>query len=112
MAAKAEPQFLYLSTSGWKTGKKHKIEIWFVEHDGRYYIISEHENNAHWVRNILHNPKVIFYIDNAFFQGTARIINLEKESGLAAQVSILTSKKYGWSKGVIAELISLTLPST
>lgn len=68
MAAKAEPQFLYLSTSGWKTGKKHKIEIWFVEHDGRYYIISEHENNAHWVQNILHNPKVFFSIDKAFFQ--------------------------------------------
>jgi deazaflavin-dependent oxidoreductase (nitroreductase family) len=111
VAAKAEPQFLYLSTSGWKTGKKHKIEIWFVEHDGRYYIISEHENNAHWVQNIIHNPKVFFSIDNAFFQGTARIINWEKESGLAAQVSILMSKKYGWSKGVIVELISLTLPS-
>jgi F420H(2)-dependent quinone reductase len=106
VAAKAEPQFLYLSTSGWKTGKKHKIEIWFVEHDGRYYIISEHENN------ILHNPKVFFSIDNAFFRGTARIINREKESGLATQVSILMSKKYGWSKGVIVELVSLTSPST
>ena len=24
------PQFLYLTTKGWKTGKQHKIEIWFV----------------------------------------------------------------------------------
>ena len=83
-----------------------------MEHDGRYYIISEHENNAHWVQNILHNPKVFFSIDNANFQGMARIINREEESDLAAQVSILMSKKYGWSKGVIVELISLTLPST
>lgn len=110
MPAKTEPQFLYLSTSGRKTGKNHKIEIWFVEHDGRYYIISGRENNAHWIKNILYNPKVIFSVGNASFQGTARIINQEKECDLAAQVSILMNEKYGWSKGVIVELISLNTP--
>jgi hypothetical protein len=41
VSTKSEPQFLYLNTSGWKTGRQHKVEIWFVEYDGRYYIISE-----------------------------------------------------------------------
>jgi deazaflavin-dependent oxidoreductase (nitroreductase family) len=109
---KTEPQFLYLSTSGRKTGKNHKIEIWFLEHDGRYHIISERENNAHWVQNILYNPKVSFSVGDVSFQGTARIINQEKESDLAAQVSILMDEKYGWSKGVIVELISLNSPRT
>jgi hypothetical protein len=36
-----EPQFLYLTTIGWKTGNPHEIEIWFVAHDGRYYVVSE-----------------------------------------------------------------------
>ena len=112
MPAKTEPQFLYLSTTGWKTGKNHKIEIWFVEHDGRCYIISERENDAHWIQNILYNPKVSFSVDNASFQGTARIINQEKECDLAAQVSILMNKKYGWSKGEIVELISLNSSRT
>lgn len=112
MPVKTEPQFLYLSTSGRKTGKNHKIEIWFLEHDGRYYIISEHENNAYWVQNILYNPKVSFSVGDVSFQGTARIINQEKESDLAAQVSILMDEKYGWSKGVIVELISLNSPRT
>ena len=35
-------QFLYLATTGWKTGRQHRIEIWFVEYSGRYYIVSEH----------------------------------------------------------------------
>jgi len=98
-------QFLYLTTSGWKTGRQHKIEIWFVRYNGRYYIISERKDNAHWVRNIMHNSKVSFYIDNTTFEGVARIVNREKESELAAEVSKLMNTKYGWSKGTIVELI-------
>ena len=41
-----QPDFLYLTTIGWKTGKHHKIEIWFVEYNKRYYVISEHWNDA------------------------------------------------------------------
>jgi len=34
-----EEQFLYLTTKGWKTGKEHRIEIWFVSYDDKYYVI-------------------------------------------------------------------------
>lgn len=113
MSTQTEPQFLYLSTLGWKTGKRHNIEIWFVEHDGRYYIVSEREYKAHWVQNILVKPQVSFSVDNASFQGTARIIDQEKESSLAAQISILMKEKYGWNKGVFVELAgSFNSPST
>jgi deazaflavin-dependent oxidoreductase (nitroreductase family) len=105
VSTKSEPQFLYLNTSGWKTGRQHKVEIWFVEYDGRHYIISERENNAHWVRNILHNSKVSFTVNNTTFEGAARIVNRDKESELAAVVSKLMNTKYGWSKGAIVELI-------
>ena len=101
----SKSQFLYLNTSGWKTGRQHKIEIWFVEYDGRYYIISEHKDNAHWVRNIMHNSKVSFFVNNMTFEGLARIVNREKESELAAEVSKLMNTKYGWSKDTIVELI-------
>lgn len=29
-------QFLYLDIGGWKTGRRHRIEIWFVEYGGKY----------------------------------------------------------------------------
>jgi F420H(2)-dependent quinone reductase len=106
VSTKSEPQFVYLNISGWKTGRQHKVEIWFVEYDGRYYIISECENNAHWVQNILHNSKVSYSVNNTTFKGVARIVNREKESGLAAEVSKLMNTKYGWSNGVIVELIT------
>jgi deazaflavin-dependent oxidoreductase (nitroreductase family) len=101
----SKSQFLYLNTSGWKTGRQHKIEIWFAEYNGRYYIISEHKDNAHWVRNIMHNSKVSFSVNNMTFEGEARIVNREKEPELAAEVSNLMNTKYGWSEGIIVELI-------
>jgi deazaflavin-dependent oxidoreductase (nitroreductase family) len=106
MSTKSEPQFLYLNTSGWKSGRQHKVEIWFVEYDGRYYIISERENNAHWVQNILHNSKVTFSVNNTTFEGATRIVNRDIETESADEVSKLMNTKYGWSKCVIVELIT------
>jgi deazaflavin-dependent oxidoreductase (nitroreductase family) len=99
------PQFLYLTTIGWKTGKQHRIEIWFVEYNKRYYLVSEHRKHAHWVQNIMHNPKVLFTIGHDTFEGTARIVDPDKESNSAAEVSKLMETKYGWDYGLIVELI-------
>jgi deazaflavin-dependent oxidoreductase (nitroreductase family) len=94
-----------LTTRGWKTGNHHRIEIWFVEYNERYYIISERLDIAHWVQNIKHNPKVSFSIDNDnVFKGTARIVDQKKESELAGEVSKLMNTKYKWSQGLIVEL--------
>ena len=40
------------------------------------------------------------------FEGVARIVDREKESELAAEVSKQMNTKYGWNKGVIVELIT------
>ncbi|HYY67186.1 MAG TPA: nitroreductase/quinone reductase family protein [Nitrososphaeraceae archaeon] len=100
----SKTQFLYLATRGWKIGNQHRIEIWFVEYNERYYIISERLESAHWVQNIKHNPKVSFSINENVFKGTARIIDQDKESALAAEVSKLMNTKYNWSQGLIVEL--------
>jgi deazaflavin-dependent oxidoreductase (nitroreductase family) len=97
-------QFLYLTTVGWKTGKQHQIEIWFVEYGERYYIISESLKHAHWVQNIIHESKVSFSVGDKTFDGTARIVDKGKESKLAAQVSKVMAEKYKWSQGLIIEL--------
>ncbi|MFL6340118.1 MAG: nitroreductase/quinone reductase family protein [Nitrososphaeraceae archaeon] len=99
-----EPQFLYLTTLGWKTGKQHRIEIWFVEHNEKYYIISELLDCAHWVQNIKHNPTVSFSIGARIFKGTARIVDQEEEFALTTKVSKLMDTKYKWSRGMIVEL--------
>jgi deazaflavin-dependent oxidoreductase (nitroreductase family) len=93
-----------LTTRGWKTGKQRRIEIWFVEHNERFYIVSEQRESAHWVQNIKHDPQVSFSINDNAFKGTARIVDQDKESALAGEVSKLMNTKYKWGQGLIVEL--------
>ena len=93
-----------MTTLGWKTGKQHRIEIWFAEHSERYYVISERLDRAHWVQNIKHNPAVSFSISGNIFKGNARVVDREKEPALSAEVSKLMRIKYKWSQGLIVEL--------
>ena len=99
-----EPQFLYLTTIGRKTGKHREIEIWFVEHEGLYYIASELGYRSNWVQNIKHNNEVSFRVGKNKFNGTARVIDRNKEPELAAKVSALMHVKYHWGEGLIVEL--------
>ena len=99
-----EQQFLYLTTEGWKTGRQHRIEIWFVSYAGKYYIISEPKERARWVQNIIHNPIVLFTVNSKSFEGTARTVDRFTEHKLAGEISSLMNIKYGWSDGLIVEL--------
>ncbi|MDV3244322.1 MAG: nitroreductase family deazaflavin-dependent oxidoreductase [Nitrososphaerales archaeon] len=96
--------FLYLTTTGWKSGKPHEIEIWFVQHGGRYYLVSEHGERSHWVQNIKNQPKVSFRVDKHTYEGKGRPVDRKKEPELSAEVSTLMNKKYKWSDGLFIEL--------
>ena len=99
-----QPQFLYLTTKGWKTGRQHKIEIWFVSYADRYYILSERKEKAHWVQNTMHQPKIMFTVNSKSFVGTARPVDKLAEHKLTQHISSLMDTKYGWSDGLIVEL--------
>jgi deazaflavin-dependent oxidoreductase (nitroreductase family) len=98
------PQFLYLTTTGWRTGGPHQIEIWFVEDGGRYYIVAEFGRRAHWVQNVRRHPDVAVRVGNATFPATGRLVDRRAEAELAQRISTLMQAKYGWSKGLIVEL--------
>lgn len=94
-------QFLYLDTAGWKTGRRHRIEIWFVEYRNKYYVMPEGGKRAHWVQNIMHNPRVSFSVAGTRFSGVAQVI---EEGPVASEVKKLMKQKYGWDSGLIVEL--------
>ena len=104
MTIKQEQQFLYLTTKGWKTGREHRIEIWFVSYTDKYYIMSERREKAHWIQNIIHNSRVRFTVNYKSFDGKARIVDKTTDAKLAEEVSNLVHTKYGWSDGLIVEL--------
>jgi deazaflavin-dependent oxidoreductase (nitroreductase family) len=99
-------QFLYLTTNGRKTTRQHTIEIWFIEYNKRYYILSERKKDSDWVQNIISDPNVSFKVNNKTYRGHARIVDKSKESTLANTISELMFNKYGWNDGLIVKLTS------
>ncbi len=102
--AEEELPYLYLTTRGRKSGRPHEIEIWFVAHEGRYYLVSEKRQYSDWVQNILQNAAVSFRVGETAYNGTGRVVSSDAEPELTADVSQLMEDKYQWSSGLIVEL--------
>lgn len=103
----AEPPYLYLTTTGRITGQPHQIEIWFVEHEGAYYLCSGGRENADWVKNIGANPAVTVSIGSRTseaFRAQGRTIDRAAEPELANAVAAKFNAKYNWSDGLLVEL--------
>ncbi|MFZ4827766.1 MAG: nitroreductase/quinone reductase family protein [Phototrophicaceae bacterium] len=103
--------FFYLTTTGWQSGKLHKIEIWYVAHCERYYLVSENRLNAHWVQNIQRNPLVSFHIAQRKcitptepIPGVGRVLSAEEDAELISIITQLFDEKYGWNVGIIVEI--------
>jgi deazaflavin-dependent oxidoreductase (nitroreductase family) len=104
MASSAQIPYLYLTTTGWKTGRRHEIEIWFTELDGRYYVISELGERAHWVQNLRRIPEIQFRVAGESLHGAAWIVDPQREPELHAAVCRLSIEKYEWGEGTVVEL--------
>lgn len=98
-------EYLYLTTTGRVTGKRHEIEIWFVESEGKYYVLAEHRHMAQWVRNIAKNPRVHIRVGSSVFDGTARALDelADREAYELAQQ--LMRDKYDWGDGLPIEIV-------
>jgi len=97
-------QYLYLTTTGRLTGQEREIEIWFIEHDQRFYLMAEHRERAQWVRNIQVHPVVTIRVGERRLEGTARVIRDHDDPKLTSAVNALFDAKYGWSDGLVVQL--------
>src|SRR2546425_12465251 len=66
--------FLYLTTMGRRTGRPHRIEIWFAAHWGRLYLLAGGREGADWVRNLQASPRVTVELGDETRVGTARVL--------------------------------------
>jgi deazaflavin-dependent oxidoreductase (nitroreductase family) len=98
------PPYLYLTTTGRRSGHPREIEIWFTARDARYYLIAEHRERAGWVRNIRAEPRVSWRVGERAFGGRARVVDGAAEPDLVAAVRAASEAKYGWGDGLVVEL--------
>ncbi len=99
----SEEKFIYVTSVGWKSGNPHEIEIWFVEHNHAYFIVSGEGDKAHWVQNIRRNPLVGIRLGEHAWEGKGRIVT-DDEQELMTLVREKMQAKYNWSDGLIVQL--------
>ena len=95
--------YVYLTTTGRKSGLPREIEIWYVERAGTIYILAEHGLKAQWVRNILADPAVRLRIGENTWDATGRVLDPDKDQELYSAVRELAKTKYGWGDGLPVE---------
>ena len=89
--------FCYVTTIGRRTGRPHKIEIWFDAADNSLYLLSGGGHRSDWVRNIRANPRVEVAVGDEVFRAAARVVDQPGEEALARR--LLASKYQGWREG-------------
>jgi deazaflavin-dependent oxidoreductase (nitroreductase family) len=87
----AREPFVYLTTIGRRTGRPHRIEIWFAVHDGRLYLMSGGRDNADWVRNLKANRHVSVEVRGEIHQGIASPVEPDSAEDQLAR-DLLVSK--------------------
>ena len=101
------PQFLYLTTTGRRSGRPREIEIWFTRLGDRYYLVAEHGLRAQWVQNLVADARVRVRVGRRRFAARARVVDSPSEAALARKVRVGSERKYGWSEGLVVELAAM-----
>ena len=96
--------YLYLTTTGRRSGQPREIEIWFTHRAGRFYVIAEH-TTSQWVQNLRTDPNVQVRVAGKAFAAQARILSSKTDSRALQAVQTRSREKYGWGEGLVVELI-------
>jgi deazaflavin-dependent oxidoreductase (nitroreductase family) len=74
LARSARELFLYLTTTGRRSGRPHRIEIWFAARQGKVYLLSGGRDRSDWVRNLQTNGRVSVELAGQHHAGVARVL--------------------------------------
>ena len=74
LARWASEPYAYLTTIGRRTGRSHRIEIWFAAQDGRVCLLAGGRERSDWVRNLQANAHVTVELGDETHAGAARVL--------------------------------------
>jgi deazaflavin-dependent oxidoreductase (nitroreductase family) len=108
LARWASEPFVYLTTVGRRSGRPHRIEIWFAARGRRMYLMSGDRDQADWVRNLQANPGVTVELGGETHAGVARILEPRERDDQLARELLLA--KYGDAEDDLDEWGRTALP--
>ncbi len=73
-ARRAGELYAYLTTIGRRSGRSHRIEIWFGVQNGVVYLLAGGGERSDWVRNLQRNPHVTVELGDETRAGYARVL--------------------------------------
>lgn len=97
----ADEKFIYLTTRGRRTGKLHRVELWFAVHNDKIYL-SHEGRETDWMKNIKNNPEVRYEIGEYKFVGKARYLQGNGPDAQAGKIALYL-KYYGKAERKVIE---------
>ena len=79
-------KYFYLTTTGRRSGRPRRIEIWFTRQERAYYLVAEHGRRARWVQNLIVDPAVRARVGARSFRARARVVDRAAERELVRSV--------------------------
>ncbi|MGB3410767.1 MAG: nitroreductase family deazaflavin-dependent oxidoreductase [Microthrixaceae bacterium] len=70
----AVDDYCYLTTTGRRSGRPHRIEIWYARDGDVLYLLSGGGGRSDWVRNLIAEPSVRVEIGGLIHDARAKVI--------------------------------------
>ena len=100
--------YCYLTTTGRRSGRPHRIEIWYATNGETLYLLSGGGRSSDWVQNLSVDPTVLVEIDGNVRPGRARVLGVDDEAERAR--SLVFAKYAARSNGDLTGWRQRALP--
>ena len=102
--------FCYLTTTGRRSQRPHRIEIWFVVVDGAVFLLTEREPETDWVRNLRVEPVVTIDIGGVVLPARAQVVEPGPavRAALAARYASSGDDLAEWAQGALCVRVTPT----
>lgn len=105
----ADDSFCHLETTGRVSGQSHDVQTFFAVSGRSLYLLSIYKDQAHWVRNVLKQPRVSVLISKRRFAGVGRVVT-DPEEQLRARHLLATKYRNFESDGTLGQWAREGLP--